>query len=70
MFKDNFTFTKRQFGLLLLLGGLLGAMGLLALDFVGGREGGIGPAQGLAIALMLLAALIGLSLLPLGADPA
>lgn len=71
MFRDDFTFSKRQLGLLLLLGGLLGAAGLLALDFVGGgREGGIGPAQATAIALLLLAALIGLSLLPLGNDPA
>lgn len=71
MFRTDFTFTKRGLGLLLLIGGVLGVVGLLALDLVGGgREGGIGPAQRLAILLAALTALLGLTLLPLGDDPA
>lgn len=65
----DFTFTKRQLGLLMFIGGILGVVGLLALDALGGgREGGIGPAQRLAIILMGLIAFIGLTLIPLGSD--
>lgn len=67
----NFTFTKRQIGLLMFIGGLVGVIALLALDAVGGgREGGIGPAQRLAIILMGVIAFVGLTLIPLGSDPA
>ncbi len=71
MFRGDFTFTKRQLGLLLFIGGILGVLALLGLDLVGGgREGGIGPAQRLAIIVMGIAAVIGLTLIPLGDDPA
>lgn len=71
MLRDDFTFTKRHLGLLLLSVGTLGFFGILAVDIVDfGREGGIGPAQQAALGLMALTALIGLSLLPLGDDPA
>ncbi len=63
--------TKRQLGLLLLVGGLVGFCAILAVDIVDvGREGGIGPAQTVALIAMALAALVGLSLLPLGDAPA
>lgn len=67
----HFTFTKRQVGIALLLIGVLGFIGIFTLDFVGGgREGGIGPTQQAALALMALVGLVGLSLIPLGDMPA
>ena len=67
----DFTFTKRQLGIILLAIGGLSFLGILGLDLVGGgREGGIGPAQLAALVVMGFVALIGLSLIPLGDDPA
>lgn len=67
----DFAFTKRQIGVLLLVGGGAAFTGLLLLDVVGmGREGGFGPAQRAGMALMAAAAIIGLTLIPLGDDPA
>jgi hypothetical protein len=67
----NFTFTKRQLGIILLAIGGLSFLGILGLDFVGGgREGGIGPAQQTALILMGVVTLVGLSLIPLGDNPA
>lgn len=67
----DFTFTKRQLGIILLTIGGLSFLGILGLDLVGGgREGGIGPAQQAALIVMAFVALIGLSLIPLGDDPA
>jgi hypothetical protein len=63
--------TKRQLGLLLLLGGMSGFFGILAIDILDvGREGGIGPAQQIAMALMVGLALVGLTLIPLKDTPA
>lgn len=71
IFSENFTFTKRQLGFILLSIGGLAFVGILALDFIGGgREGGIGPAQLSALVVMGFVALVGLSLIPLGDDPA
>ncbi len=71
MLTSDFTFSKRQLGLILLVAGLLAAGGIFAIDIIDfGREGGIGPAQRAAIALMLLLAFVGMTLLPLGDDPA
>ncbi|MFQ3565613.1 MAG: hypothetical protein SNJ59_01320 [Aggregatilineales bacterium] len=67
MMKNNFTLTKRHLGLLLLLGGIAGFFGVLAIDIIDvGREGGIGPVQQTALAGCLLVAGVGLSLIPLG----
>ncbi len=67
----NQPLTKRQLGLLLLMGGIIGFCGILAIDLVdAGREGGIGPAQQIALGLMLALAFIGLTLLPLKDHPA
>lgn len=63
--------SKRQLGMILLVGGIVGFCAILAVDIVDvGREGGIGPAQTLALIAMALAALVGLTLLPLGDAPA
>ena len=67
MFSTTYTLTKRTLGLLLLLGGVLGFFGILAIDlFDVGREGGIGPAQQVALGLCVAAAILGLTLIPLG----
>lgn len=67
VFSHNFTFTKRQLGIGLLAIGVLGFLGILGLDLVGGgREGGIGPAQTAALVVMAFVAFIGLTLIPLG----
>lgn len=71
MFSEHFTLSKRWLGLLLTLGGALGFAAIIGVDLLdAGREGGIGPAQQLALVLMTLAVLIGLSLIPLGDHPA
>jgi predicted MFS family arabinose efflux permease len=68
---QDFTFTKRQLGTLLLLIGVVGFVGILAIDVLNpDREGGIGPAQSAALGLMIFTALVGLSLIPLGDMPA
>jgi hypothetical protein len=67
----NRPLTKRQLGWLLLIGGLLAFAAVIAVDVLdAGREGGIGPAQQIALLFSALAALVGLSLLPLGRAPA
>jgi hypothetical protein len=71
MFSESFTLSKRQLGWLLLAGGVLAFAAIIAIDLVdAGREGGIGPAQQIALAAALAAALIGLTLIPLGDRPA
>jgi hypothetical protein len=67
----EFSFTKRQIGILLLLVGGSGFLVLLLLDVVGmGREGGYGPAQRAGLGVFAAAALLGLTLIPLGDVPA
>jgi hypothetical protein len=71
MFSNSFTMTKRQLGWLLLIGGILVFVLSLGVDILNvGREGGIGPAQQVAIAVSVIISLIGLSLIPLGSAPA
>lgn len=71
MLSTDYTITKRQLGILLITIGGLGAIGILAIDFLGGgQQGGIGPAQMFALAIMVVVALVGLTLIPLGDDPA
>lgn len=63
--------TKRQLGIGLAAFGVIGFLGILAIDILDvGRQGGIGPAQSLALQLMVLVAIMGLSLIPLGDAPA
>jgi predicted MFS family arabinose efflux permease len=71
MLSNHFTLTKRHVGLLLLLIGIGGFVGILSIDLLDvGREGGIGPAQQIALGGMLFLAVVGLTLLPLGKAPA
>ena len=68
---DSAGISKRQLGMILLVGGILGFCVILAVDIVdAGREGGIGPAQRIALLAMVLSAVVGLTLLPLGDMPA
>lgn len=67
----HFTFTKRQLGIGLLTVGVLGFLGIFALDFIrGSLEGGFGPAQTAALVGMAVVAIVGLTLIPLGDTPA
>jgi hypothetical protein len=67
IFTDKFTVSKRQLGIALTIVGIIGFIGMLALDFVGGgREGGIGPMQRAALILMIVITVFGVSLIPLG----
>lgn len=67
IFSKCYTFTKRTLGVLLTVGGLLGFAAIFAVDIIDiGREGGIGPAQRIALGVCVALTLIGLSLIPLG----
>jgi hypothetical protein len=71
MFSNHFTFSKRGLGWLLVISGGLGIIGIFGVDILDvGREGGIGPAQQIALKLMAVMLIIGLTLIPLGKDPA
>jgi hypothetical protein len=71
MLREDFTLTKRQLGLLLIVIGVAGFVAILAIDIIdAGREGGIGPAQRIALGLMVALALAGLTLLPISNTPA
>lgn len=71
MLRNDFTLSKRQLGLLLIIGGVAGFAAILGIDILdAGREGGIGPAQQIALGLMIVLALVGLTLIPLGKTPA
>ena len=71
MLSNHFTLTKRHLGLLLLIGGILAFAAILSIDVIDvGREGGIGPAQRYALIGCVLLALVGLTLIPLGKQPA
>ncbi|MCC7448090.1 MAG: hypothetical protein IT324_11780 [Anaerolineae bacterium] len=62
--------TKRQLGLLFLVFGVLGMVGLLALDVVRPPQvSGIGPAQKLALLGCGGLAVLGVTLIPLGSRP-
>ncbi len=68
----DFTLTKRQLGLLAIVGGVLGLVGVFLFDALGlsDPEGGFGPSQQAALGLAVLIVLVGFSLLPLGDTPA
>lgn len=67
----SFTVSKRLLGAVLVLAGVAGFIGILLIDVLDvGREGGIGPAQRLALAGCVAMTSVGLSLLPLGRRPA
>lgn len=63
--------TKRQLGIFLALVGVIGFIAILLIDVVDvGRQGGIGPAQRLGLALMAATAVLGLTLISRGDAPA
>jgi hypothetical protein len=71
MLSNHFTLSKRLLGVLLLVGGAAAFLGILAIDLLDvGREGGIGPAQQIALAGAVLVAIVGVTLIPLGDHPA
>jgi hypothetical protein len=71
MIKNDYTFSKKHLGLLMTTVGIVGLLAIFSIDIIdAGREGGIGPAQRLALELLLVLTLFGLTLIPLGDDPA
>jgi|GEM_PF-647868 len=71
MLSKDYTITKRQLGILMFIIGILGGIGILAIDLVGGgQDSGIGPAQLFALGIMVVVAIVGLTLIPLGDTPA
>lgn len=71
MRNHDFTLTKRHLGLLFFVAGVGAFAAILGIDVLdAGREGGIGPAQQIALGLCILLALVGLTLIPLGRAPA
>lgn len=71
MLSNQFTLTKRHLGLLMLIGAIAAFAAIIGIDILDvGREGGIGPAQQIALGGCVLIALVGLTLIPLGSQPA
>jgi hypothetical protein len=71
MLRNDFTLSKKHLGWLLLISGVLAFLGILSIDILDiGREGGIGPAQQMALVASALIAIVGLTLIPLGDTPA
>jgi hypothetical protein len=55
----------------MVLAGTLAFVAIIGIDIVDfGREGGIGPAQRIALGLAVVIALVGLTLIPLKDQPA
>ena len=70
-FSEHYTVSKRQLGIFLLVVGVLGFASILGIDIVDfGRDGGIGPAQQAALAILFVVAVIGALLIPLRNKPA
>ncbi|MCD4686182.1 MAG: hypothetical protein K8S97_09620 [Anaerolineae bacterium] len=67
---DDFALTKRQCGMVLIAVGLLLAVGMLAMELVQGAVGGFGAIQQMGVAGGLLSVVLGVTLLPLGDQPA
>lgn len=71
IFDKNFNFSKRQLGTLLLVIGGVSFLIILGIDILdAGREGGIGPVQRVALFSTIIIAIVGLTLIPVGNDPA
>ena len=67
---DEFTFTKRQLGALLVAAGIVAVTAMLAAEALDADSGGFGLVQRAGTAIGVLAVLLGLTLLPLGDRPA
>jgi hypothetical protein len=71
MLSNEFTLTKRMLGVLLVIGGVAGFAAVLAVDLLQPeRIGGVGPAQRIALGACVAIALAGVTLIPLGKEPA
>jgi hypothetical protein len=71
MLNNQFTFTKKTLGILCVAIGTLGTTAIFAVDIIDvGREGGIGPIQTIGLVIMIGLVLLGITLIPLGGDPA
>ena len=71
MFSNHYILTKRHLGIALLIVGSLAFIAIMLIDVLDvGREGGIGPAQRIALGASIGLALLGLTLIPLGNRPA
>ncbi|MCK6577262.1 MAG: hypothetical protein L6Q98_04060 [Anaerolineae bacterium] len=71
MISKRFTLSKRLLGILMFVGGLGAFTAIIGIDIIDvGREGGIGPAQQIALGLALGLAVVGVTLIPLGDAPA
>jgi hypothetical protein len=62
--------TKRHLGFLFLVIGVLGFIGVFAIDIIRGRQGDFGPSQQFALVGCAGLVVLGLSLIPLGDRPA
>ena len=63
--------TKRQLGIVFITLGVLAAAGMFLMDLIGaGQFQGIGPAQRLALIGAGVVIFVGVTLLPLGDNPA
>lgn len=69
---SNFTLTKRHLGILVIFFGALALISVFLFDAIGlsDPEGGFGPSQKAGVALSIFTILIGITLLPLGDNPA
>ena len=71
-FHKTFTFSKQQLGILAILIGVIGLAGIFFYDRLGfsNPDAGFGPSQKLGLLAAGSIIFIGLTLLPLGDDPA
>lgn len=69
-FSKDFTFTKRQLGVILLIGGVLVLVAAGVAEVVRDQPGGFGTMQQIAVLIGILSVIIGVTLWPLGDRPA
>ncbi len=70
MLDDDFTLTKRQLGLIMIIGGAALTVLMVAADVVRDQPGGFGTLQTLGVLIGVVSVVIGATLLPLGDRPA
>ena len=73
MFDPDFSLTKRHLGILAVMLGLAALVGVLIYDAIGMGNSdvpGFGPSQKAALVVAFVTLLVGLTLLPLGDQPA
>jgi ABC-type xylose transport system permease subunit len=68
----NKSLTKRQLGILAIMGGIVALASLLVYDRLGmsDPDAGFGPSQQVAVLAAILIIGLGISLIPLGDEPA